>query len=116
MIGRACSRSVTHQAVLPSLPGRRTTKRSRATTPAMSSTEASAAPSQLAAVDLSDKAQVKAWAMVLEVAIDDMVVAGNRATQHRSCRVTSRAEARRQLFCAWTEALRLLGALQRGMR
>lgn len=67
-------------------------------------------------LDLGDIAQVKVWAFLVEDAIDDMLAAGDEATLSRSDRVISRAEARRQLFEAWTKAMQLLGALQRGAR
>ena len=67
-------------------------------------------------LDLGNLEQVKKWALLLEDAIDDMASAGDEATLGKSDRVLSRAEARRQLFEAWTKALQLLGALQRGAR
>jgi hypothetical protein len=67
-------------------------------------------------LDLEDMEQVKAWALLLKDALDDMAAAGDEATRPRSQRVLSKAEARRQLFESWTKALQLLGALQRGAR
>jgi hypothetical protein len=113
---RPRSRSGDRPAAPPNLAPRTRTTRSRTTAPATSSSKRSGKPRELAAVDLSDKAQVKAWALVLEDAIDDMAVAGDEATLPRSDRVLSRAEARQQLFDAWKKALQLLGALQRGAR
>lgn len=67
-------------------------------------------------LDLGDREQVKAWALLLEDALDDLAAAGDEATLPRSQRVLSKAEARRQLFESWTKALQLLGALKRGAR
>jgi 3'-5' exonuclease len=65
---------------------------------------------RLPELDLNDKAEVNAWTMALEDAIDDMAAAADEATLSKLARVLSRAEARRRIFVAWDVTHQLLGA------